>query len=220
MSTRFNWRLASRLSVITLAVLVVIIVALVQHNAATVSPTPSSSTSGGDTTSSGLQGSDLGGTSAPNFTLTDQNGQRVWLAQFKGQPVVLTFMYTHCPDVCPLAAERIHSTMQSLGSAAQKVAVLAVSTDPARDNAGAAVTFSQEHNLQGQNYWHFLIGSQQSLAPVWSSYSIYAKQMQQTTSHTSAIYVIDKQGNERVYLDSSDFLPAQLKTDLQVLLKE
>src|SRR6185312_7662043 len=76
------------------------------------------------TNPSGLRGTDLDGVPAPGFTLTDQCGKQVSLSPFKGKPVVVTFMYTHCPDVCPLIAEKLRTVMQGLGSDAQKVAIL------------------------------------------------------------------------------------------------
>lgn len=207
MKTGMNWRLASRLSVITLAILVVIVVTVIQqHNAVKVS------------NGSGLQGTDLGGTPAPNFQLTDQFGNPISLQQFKGKPVVLTFLYTHCPDVCPLTAERLHSTMLELGKDARNVGVLAITTDPKRDDVAAALHFSQQHQMT--NDWHYLTGTDQQLSPVWASYSIYAQARQQNINHSMAIFVLDKQGRERVFLSSNDFTPAQLTADLQVLLKE
>ncbi|GCE04300.1 SCO family protein [Dictyobacter aurantiacus] len=212
-----SWRLASRLSVITLALVVVILITVIQHNRATPS-TPSNSSVGSTSTSaSGLQGTDLNGTPAPNFQLTDQYGKTVSLAQFRGKPVVLTFLYTHCPDVCPLTAEHLHTTLQQLGSDAKNVAILAVSTDPKRDDTAAAMRFSTEHNMQ--NYWHFLTGTQQQLSPIWSSYSIYAQQQQQQVNHSTALFVIDKKGHERVYM-GDDFEPGQMTSNLKQLLKE
>jgi protein SCO1 len=208
-----SWRLASRLSVVTLAVLVVLLISVYQlrHTATT---TTDSSTS---TNASGLQGTDLNSTPAPGFSLTDQFGKQVSLAQFKGKPVVLTFMYTNCPDQCPLTASKLHSTMQLLGSASSHVGILAVSTDPKRDNVAAALKFSTAHSMQ--DYWHYLVGSQNQLSPIWSSYNTYAQVInQQTVSHGLGLYVIDKQGNERVFLDN-DFTPTQLAADLQILLK-
>lgn len=210
-----NWRLASRLSVITLAILVVIVVTIWQHN---MSNTPDVAILGGNTSNnSGLQGTDLGSTPSYNFQLTDQNGKQVSLSQFKGHPVVLTFLYTHCPDECPLTAEKLHTVMVSMGSDAQKVGVLAVSTDPKNDTQAAAQTFSKAHNMQ--DYWHFLIGTQQQLSPVWNAYNIYAQAQQQTVNHTLALYLIDKQGRERIFF-GTDFVPSQMTTDLQKLLKE
>ncbi len=206
-----NWRLASRLSVITLAILVVVIVTVIQNNRGMFSGTASAG-------SSGLQGDDLGGTPAPNFTLTDQNGKQVSLAQFKGRPVVLTFLYTHCPDQCPLTAERLHSSMVTLGSDASKVGVVAVSTDPKGDTLQSAQKFTLQHNMQ--TYWHYLIGTQSTLSPIWDAYNVYAQGQQQSVDHTLAVYIIDKQGHERAFFGGNSFSPDQITTDLKILLKE
>ncbi len=208
-----NWRLASRLSVIVFAILVVALVTFLQHDYAQGPLANGNST----TNSSGLQGVDLGSTPAPEFRLTDQFGKVISLSQFRGQPVVLTFMYTHCPDECPLTAEKLHSVIQKLGSDAQHVAVLAVSVDPPRDTTDAAISFSKAHNML--DYWHFLIGTQQTLTPIWSSYNVFAQPAQTTVNHTLPVYLIDKRGHERVYLDN-DFTVAQLTEDLKILLKE
>ena len=207
-----NWRLASRLSVITMALLVVVIVAILGvHNSAN------------NTSSSGLQGTDLGSTPAQDFRLTDQFGKQVSLSDFKGKPVVLTFLYTHCPDVCPLTAEKLHTVMLNLGSNAHNVAVLAVSLDPKGDTLAAVINFSQVHHML--NYWHYLTGTQNQLSPIWSEYGLFAQPVTPTStnpgtvSHNTALYVIDKQGRERVFLPD-DFTPDQLTSDLKILLAE
>src|SRR6516162_6989304 len=210
-----SWRLASRLSVITLALLVVLIIAFFSmhnSNGGTIDTTPVSS-------QSGLQGTDLGSIPAPVFQLKDQFGNSISLAQFKGKPVVLTFLYTHCPDVCPLTAEKLHTTMQNLGRDAQKVAVLAVSMDPKGDTPATAQNFSKVHKLG--NYFYYLLGTHEVLAPVWASYSVDAQAATSSgvVNHSSAIYVIDKQGNERALLDNN-FTPGQLASDLKTLLGE
>ncbi|QBD81200.1 SCO family protein [Ktedonosporobacter rubrisoli] len=210
-----NWRLASRLSVITLAILVVITVALIQRQHAQVPATANMSSS--SSSSSGLQGTELDSRIAPNFSLTDQFGKPVSLAQFQGKPVILTFMYTHCPDVCPLTAEKLHSTMQMLGSDAHDIGIIAVSTDPKRDNTAAALNFSQSHNMQ--DYWHYLVGTQQQLSPVWSSYSILAQTQGDQVNHSMGLYLIDQQGHERLFMDN-DFTPSQLAANLKLLLKK
>jgi protein SCO1 len=210
-----SWRLASRLSVITMAFLVVLIVALLSLRNGLGGPAGNPPTT---TNPSGLQGTDLGSVPAPDFRLTDQFGKQVSLSQFKGEPVVVTFMYTNCPDICPLIAEKLHTVMQGLGSDAHKVAILAVSVDPKRDTHAAALTFSNAHGMI--DYWHFLIGTQNQLSPVWTAYAIDAQKISATTStHTSALYVIDKEGRERVLLDQ-DFTSAQMTSDLKTLLQE
>jgi protein SCO1 len=210
-----SWRLASRLSVICLALLVVLVVALFSLR----NSTGGATTTNPATSTSNLQGTNLGGTPAPDFLLRDQFGNSISLAQFKGKPVVLTFLYTHCPDVCPLTADKIHATMQSLGSNAQHIAVLAVSMDPKGDTAAAAQNFAKVHKLG--NYFYYLIGTHNELAPVWASYSVDAQAATSSgiVNHSSAIYVIDKQGNERALFDNG-FSSSQLASDLKILLGE
>ncbi len=214
-----NWRLASRLSVLALAALVVIIVAILGTRTGGQTSTPSNITPTAN--QSGLQGTDLGGTPAPGFQLTDQFGKTITLSQFRGKPVILTFLYTHCPDQCPLTAEKLHAVMLNLGSQAQNVAVLAVSTDPQRDTIAAATTFSNAHRML--DYWHYLIGTHAQLSPIWSSYAVYAAPTPTanggTVSHTTAIFIIDKQGRERIFL-GDDATSAQITADLEILLKE
>ncbi len=216
-----NWRLASRLSVLTLAVLVVIIIALFGAHSGGQTSTPTNTLP--TTSQSNLQGTNLGSTPAPDFQLTDQFGKTIALSQFKGKPIILTFLYTQCPDQCPLTAEKIHAVMLSLGSQAQNVAVLAVSTDPQHDTIAAAITFSKAHRML--DYWHYLVGTHSQLSPIWSSYAVYAAPIPTpnatigSVSHTTAIFIIDKQGRERVYL-GGDATSAQITADLQLLLKE
>lgn len=183
-----SWRLVTRLSVVVLALLVVLLVAVVglrtvSNGQLAQSPAP--------TDGSGSPGTDLGGVPAPDFHLTDQFGKPVSLSQFRGKPVVLTFLYTHCPDVCPLIAEQLHRVMLDLGQDAQRVGVLAVSVEPTRDTVASALAFSQAHHMT--TFWHFLVGTQAQLAPVWTAYAIGAQQVSTSVSmHTTALYVIDQ----------------------------
>ena len=166
---------------------------------------------------------DLGKVPAPDFHLQDQNGKAVSLAQMQGKVVVLTFWYTHCPDMCPLAAEKVHQTLITLGKQAKQVAVLAVSVDPFNDTPTSARQFAQTHRLASYQNWHFLLGPQKQLQPVWKDYRIYtdaakgASPQGQALTHMAIVYLIDKQGRERVLLPV-DFTPAQLTRDLNMLL--
>src|SRR5260370_39459994 len=105
-----SWRLASRLSVITLALLVVLLVAFWSLHT-NVGGTPSGNPSASQ---SGLQGTNLDSGPAPDFRLNDQFRKPISLSPFQGQPGVLTFLYTHCPDVCPLTANKLHTTIRYL----------------------------------------------------------------------------------------------------------
>ena len=63
-----------------------------------------------------------------DFALRDQDGDMASLHQYRGQPVILTFMYSTCQNTCPLMADQIRGAMNDLG---HDVPALAVSVDPA-----------------------------------------------------------------------------------------
>jgi protein SCO1/2 len=164
-----------------------------------------------------LQGTDLLGVSAPDFTLVDQSGQQVSLKQFRGRPVVLAFMFTHCTDICPLNAEKMHGAATNLGKAADKVAWLAVSVDPKNDTPDAAATFAADHGLTGK--LRFLMGNEDKLVPVWRAYHLIdanAPPPTDPTIHYGGVYVIDTEGRERVLM-SDNFSPDQLADNLRLL---
>lgn len=172
-----------------------------------------------------LAGTSLDGISAPPFSLVDQDGQQVSLAQFRGKPVALTFLYTHCPDACPLIADELRQATDMLGADAGKVGVLAISTDPRHDDRVSAVNFGQVHGMADR--WHYLLGSPEQLAPIWKSYYIGVTPGDQAGSalgeneviHSEAVFLIDKAGRERVLL-GLPFSARDLADDLRKLLAE
>jgi protein SCO1/2 len=173
-----------------------------------------------------LTGTDLGKTPAPDFSLTDQRGDTVRLGDLRGKAIVLTFIYTHCPDVCPLTAENLRATDALLPAAERdRVELLAVTVDPDRDTNAALEAFSAEHRLADNPRWHALRGDRSTLAAVWAAYAIDPGAMRAmatpegavTLAHTDAVYVIDPQGRERVLLHSN-LSPPALAHDLARLL--
>ena len=173
------------------------------------------------TAQSKLVGIDLGRDAAPNFALVDQDGAPVSLDAQRGHPVVLTFLYTHCPDACPLTAEKLHAAAQSLGPRAADVRWLVVSIDPVGDTPADATKFVAAHHLNGEV--HYLLGTQNQLQPIWGAYHIAVQPGQDAQAqvrsvvHSLGLYVIDGQGRERVYMDQT-FDPGDLAGDLRVLL--
>lgn len=174
------------------------------------------------TPQSQLKGTDLGKTPAPGFKLADQSGSTVSLANFRGKVVVLTFLYTHCPDECPLIASKLHTTSGLLGDAMTQTTFVAVSVDPDNDTSIAIAKFIQEHQLEGQ--LRYLTGNAAQLEPIWNAYALYVAPSPTNAtfppvSHSTRVIVIDKAGNQRANFDS-DFDPADLAFDVRALLSE
>jgi protein SCO1/2 len=164
-----------------------------------------------------LAGTDLGATDAPDFTLTDgMTGRAVTLSAQRGQLVALTFLYTTCPDVCPLTASRFRAAQSELQADAGRVTFIAVSVDPDGDTPKAVREFSAAHGLASN--WYYLVGGRAQLAPVWAAYGIGVQAGSTTVTHNDAVYLIDGRGRERVLLHSED-LATDLTKDLKALLK-
>lgn len=71
---------------------------------------------------------------APEFTLTDQNGQSVSLSDFRGKVVVFSFGFTHCPNICPATLSHFVAIREVLPEALRdQVQFLFISVDPERD---------------------------------------------------------------------------------------
>jgi len=164
-----------------------------------------------------LAGTELGATDAPDFTLTDGvSGRSVSLSAQRGEVVALTFLYTTCPDVCPLTASRFRAAQDSLAGDAGRVVFIAVSVDPDRDTPKATQDFSASHGLSTN--WYYLVGGRAQLAPVWSAYGIGVQAGSASVTHNDAVYLIDRRGRERVLLHSED-LAGNLVEDLRSLLR-
>jgi protein SCO1 len=166
-----------------------------------------------------LVGTDLGATEAPDFTLTDGvTGRSVSLSDKRGNVVALSFLYTRCPDVCPLTAARFRAAQDALGQDSSRVVFMAVSVDPEGDTPKAAQDFSATYDLRTN--WHYLVGARAQLAPVWAAYGILVSDAagDATVGHNDAVYLIDKRGRERVLLHSED-LAGDLVNDLRTLVR-
>jgi len=167
-----------------------------------------------------LSGTELPAKDAPDFTLTDgQSGEAVTLSSLRGNVVALAFLYTHCPDACPLTAAQFRATQQALGGDAARVRFVAVSVDPEGDTPAAIREFSATHDLK-QN-WRYLIGPRPALEKVWALYGVgsFVDPMPPFVDHNDAIFVIDARGRERE-LVHSDLVLKDFVADLRVLLAE
>jgi protein SCO1/2 len=93
----------------------------------------------------------------PDFTLQTADGRTVMPADLRGQVVVLNFIYTSCPDVCPLHSEKIAEVQGMINETPMKdlVTFVTVTTDPVNDTAEVMLGYGPAHGLDPVN-WLFL----------------------------------------------------------------
>jgi cytochrome oxidase Cu insertion factor (SCO1/SenC/PrrC family) len=138
-------------------------------------------------------------TSAPGFSLTDQDGQTMSLASLRGRVVVLEFMDPHCTDICPVVSREFIDAYRDLGASAPHVVFLAVNVNRYHLRVADVAAFSSEQRLTSIPAWHFLTSSYPSLRAVWRAYQIEvdAPGPDADVIHSSQMYFIDPRGRER-----------------------
>jgi protein SCO1/2 len=156
---------------------------------------------------------------APPLVLSDSRGKRFDLASLRGKAVLVTFLYVHCPDVCPLITGNLHTALRMLGPKASSVRVVAVSTDPRGDRPKAVKRFLAAHQVTGE--MRYLLGSAAKLRTVWKSWGIVARpdtSDPEKVEHSAPIYGIAASGKITT-LYPANFKPAQIVHDVPLLAK-
>jgi len=129
------------------------------------------------------------------FTMVDQNGKTVTDADFRGEPFLVFFGFTNCPDICPTTLYEMSEVLKRLGSDANKTAALFVSVDPERD--------TPEKLKQYVSSFHprifALTGSEAQVEAIKKEYRVFAKKVplkdgDYTMDHTAVVYLMDKNG--------------------------
>jgi cytochrome oxidase Cu insertion factor (SCO1/SenC/PrrC family) len=139
---------------------------------------------------------------APGFSLRNQNGAPISLRQFRGRPVILTFIDPLCRNLCPLEAKTLDRVVAQM-PAAKRPAIVAVSVNKYADARTNLLLDQAKWSLP--NNWHWAVGAPAALARVWNAYAIGVSVATRTIAgikvhritHTEAAYVIDPRGYER-----------------------
>jgi protein SCO1 len=129
------------------------------------------------------------------FQLTDQNGHSFTDADLKGEPFLVFFGFTHCPDACPTTLLELSDVLDKLGGDADKVRVLFITIDPERDNASALKDYLSAFNSRLVG----LTGDLSAVATVAKAYHVYFKKVpldggDYTMDHTAIVYLMNKDG--------------------------
>jgi protein SCO1 len=147
-------------------------------------------------------------------TLRDQTGARFSLSSLHGHPVAIEFFDSHCKAECPLAGRALAAAERAVPRAQRPVLVV-VSVNPL-DTPASTRAAIKEWGLAGVTPWHWLMGTHAQLAPVWKAYHIFVQPMKGDISHTEALFLLDRRGDERSgYL--YPYLPAAVGHDLRLL---
>lgn len=162
------------------------------------------------TVSGGFAGSIRPDAPPADFTLSDQDGRAVAAADLRGDPVVVSFLYTTCDDDCPTIAQQVRGALDELG---RDVPAIAISVDPARDTPARARRFLARQRLTGR--MRFLLGSEAELQRVWREFGVQPQE--DGREHSAIVVVLDRSGVARVSFPIDQLTPESLAHDLRAL---
>ncbi len=170
---------------------------------------------------------------AHGFTLTDllapphptkpagssghSHGRSVSLSAYRGQVVVLAFLYSTCGSTCIVIAQQIRGALDELGG--HSAVVLIVSADPSADTPARVGRFLAQVSLTGRV--HYLTGSPARLRAVWRAYgAIPASAGHEAFDNSASVFLIDPSGLERVLFGVEQLTPESLAHDIGKLQRE
>lgn len=166
------------------------------------------------------------GRTAPDFALTDQDGRELWLSGLRGKLVLMTFGFTHCPNICPTTLAHLAAICKGLGPGEQeRVRVLFVTVDPARDTSAVIRDYVRFYSPG------FLgaTGPETAIAAVAKAYGAYYEAVLQesrvasnyyTINHSAYVYLIDPAGRFAVLYDNEKLADhARMQGDIRHILE-
>lgn len=154
------------------------------------------------------------------FQLTDHTGKRRTLADFRGKVVMLTFGFTHCPDMCPTTLATLAEATRRLGDGAAHVRGLFVTVDPKRDTPQVLAKYVPAFHPSFLG----LHGDEVAIERTAKEFKIFYRaqppneQGAYSVDHSGQVYVIDKAGRLRLYIKSHDATPDKIAHDLRLLI--
>lgn len=149
------------------------------------------------------------------FTLTDQTGQPITEAAFRGHPTAVFFGFTHCPEVCPTTLFELDGWLKQLGSEGEDIRAYFVSVDPERDTPEIMNTYvsNVSDRITG------VTGEVEKVEAMAKSFGIYWKKVpldggDYTMDHTASILLLGRNGDffgTIAYGENPDTAIAKLK---------
>jgi protein SCO1/2 len=156
---------------------------------------------------------------APPLVLRNYTGGApVSLSALRGKAVLVTFVYTHCPDVCPLIVASMAAAQRQLGAQAAQVKMLAVTVDPRGDTPAAIRSFLSARDATGR--MDYLVGTHPQLLRTWKAWgvAVTVSKHQVLAGHSALVYGITGSGRMAVVYPAN-VAPQQIVHDAPLLAR-
>jgi protein SCO1/2 len=166
------------------------------------------------------------GDEVPNFTLVNQDGKRIRLHQYRGQPLLLTFIYTRCPlpDYCPLMSSNfteIEKALRQDPARYGKARLLSISVDPDYDKPQVlreyGARYTSASGTEAFEHWEFASGAAEEVKAVAQFFGLSYWTEKDQIIHSLSTAIIGPDGKVFKFYRGNEWKPVQVLRDLESL---
>lgn len=161
------------------------------------------------------------------FTLLDQeNRDVIFPDRYLGDVLLIGYVYTHCPDICPAITYNMRDVQQLIGEESG-FSLISISFDPDRDTPEILKEYATSYKLDTDN-WSLLTGEKSEIEDLLELLEISTlKTPTRFTDngkplyfidHTDRVSLIDREGNIRKQYTGSEFNPEEVASDVRKLI--
>tara|TARA_Y100001970_G_scaffold229215_1_gene284271 strand:+ start:15 stop:611 length:597 start_codon:yes stop_codon:yes gene_type:complete len=155
--------------------------------------------------------------SAPSFELANFNGDIFTDDNFKDKITILSFVFTSCPDACPIMSENF-SILQERFKNSDLIQFVSITVDPEYDSNDILKAFSEKYS--NDSNWYFLRGEIDYISTL-SEKGFFLPALNLPAGHSTRFVLIDNQKNIRKYYEGMDDAAImELQNDIVFLIKE
>ncbi|MSU34263.1 MAG: SCO family protein [Pedosphaera sp.] len=157
----------------------------------------------------------------PSFTLTNQEGHAVSLADFKGRVVLVTAVYSTCTTTCPMMLTKVRAVLDQLTPAEHNdMAVVAFSLNPEADTLELGGMIAKSYGMKAE--FHFVNGVPSEVNAVLDTLNVARTRDEKSGQimHSNLFFLLDREGRIAYRLSLSQNEASWLISALRVLLVE
>jgi len=161
------------------------------------------------------------GDEVPDFTLVNQSGMTIHFYQFRGKPLLVTFIYTRCPfpEYCPRLSNNLSQVMQQLQKEPKALAeaqLLSISIDPEHDKPAALRSYGERYVGRVDPHfarWQFASGSPEEVREAADFFGLAYNQKDGQIVHGLVTVLISKDGKVAKVYSGNDWKPEEVAAD-------
>ncbi len=169
-----------------------------------------------------------------DFILVDQNNESFSSEDLHGKVVVIAFLFTNCPDICPIVSANLAWILSQLGDdVGTEVEILSITVDPWRDTPEVLQSYSTQRELNWTHLTSTNIDNSSSypdLETIWGDFGVGISVVEANGSsarhhgtiyevdHSTGTIILDREGNQRVWWGDLDWVPELVLEDIRSLM--